>query len=467
MRVWIGLFVLLAFVLFGALIIIFGSAPTLFKRTNTYVVRFSDAPNVTPGTPVRRSGVRIGEVRGIELDDEKGDVKITMAIDTNHTLRQGDDAVLTTGLLGSDSSIDFVPKKTEGDKLPDRTPIPPGSEIPGVRQPTVNTVLKEASGVVPTAQDTLNDMRKSIQRIEKTLPLFEDTLKEFRDLARASRETVPSARETTEEFGKLAKDLRKALPGVTKTSDEVRELAKSMRDAVPDLRRLGDDLGAAVRTWGKLGERLDVLVQTNQDKFVKVLDNLNETLVRVSNVFSESNQNNISDILKNTRSASTNFDSISRNMEYITTEGRTSVRLLNDTLKRTDSVMKDLQGATSPEGGRIGTISKNLDESLDKFNRVLTDIQELVRVAGQSDGTVKRLLDDPSLYNHLDEAACMIPKLIPRLDRILKDFETFADKLARHPEAIGLGGVVRPGSGLKDAPSSLGHPVYYPSPPPH
>ena len=42
---------------------------------------------------------------------------------------------------------------------------------------------------------------------------------------------------------------------------------------------------------------------------------------------------------------------------------------------------------------------------------------------------------------------------MPRLDRILKDFETFADKLAHHPEAIGLGGVVRPGSGLKDPPA--------------
>jgi hypothetical protein len=39
------------------------------------------------------------------------------------------------------------------------------------------------------------------------------------------------------------------------------------------------------------------------------------------------------------------------------------------------------------------------------------------------------------------------------MQRILKDFETFADKLARHPELIGAGGVVRPSSGLKGAPT--------------
>ena len=36
------------------------------------------------------------------------------------------------------------------------------------------------------------------------------------------------------------------------------------------------------------------------------------------------------------------------------------------------------------------------------------------------------------------------------------DFETFADKLARHPEALGIGGVVRPGTGLKDPPTPPG-----------
>jgi hypothetical protein len=53
----------------------------------------------------------------------------------------------------------------------------------------------------------------------------------------------------------------------------------------------------------------------------------------------------------------------------------------------------------------------------------------------------------------------MLVRIMPRLDRIMKDFETFADKLARHPEAIGLGGVVRPGSGLKDPPAPFRRPM--------
>ena len=99
-------------------------------------------------------------------------------------------------------------------------------------------------------------------------------------------------------------------------------------------------------------------------------------------------------------------------------------------------------------------IVRNLDESLDKVNKTLGDIRELVRAVGSADGTVNKLLTDASLYNRIDNTIAMVGQLIPRLDRILKDFETFADKIARHPESLGVGGVVRPGSGLKN-PSPL------------
>ena len=48
----------------------------------------------------------------------------------------------------------------------------------------------------------------------------------------------------------------------------------------------------------------------------------------------------------------------------------------------------------------------------------------------------------------------MAARLMPRLDRALRDIEVFADKLARHPELIGLGGAVNPSRGLKESPTA-------------
>jgi phospholipid/cholesterol/gamma-HCH transport system substrate-binding protein len=116
--------------------------------------------------------------------------------------------------------------------------------------------------------------------------------------------------------------------------------------------------------------------------------------------------------------------------------------------------MGNLNRATKPLADRSECISRNLDESTQKLNKTLNDLRELIRVVGQEDGSFRRFVSDPSLYNHLDETVCQVSHMMQRVERLLKDLEVFADKLARHPESLGLGGVVRPSSGLKEAPSS-------------
>jgi phospholipid/cholesterol/gamma-HCH transport system substrate-binding protein len=432
LRFRIGLFVLVALVLLGTLVVMFGSLPSLFRPSNLYTVRFVDAPGLGPGAPVRRSGVKIGQVRDLILDDERGIVRVQVAIDPRYTIRRNEQATLAIGLLGTDASIDFVPLPAEAGQPADREPIPPGGEMVGVRQANVNTLLNRASEVVPTTQETLNDIRKSMQRMEQSLnrltPLAEETLKVYRDLGRSAQDMMP--------------DLRR-------TNTEYQELAREARRGIADARKTNDDIGATARTWGRLGERLDVLLQGNQDKLVKAVDNLNDVLTRTSNLLSEENQRNVNLTLRNTSRASNSFPDIARNTEDISKEGRTTVRRLNDSLVRVDEVLSNLQTTTKPLSQRAESISRNLDETLAKLNRTLTDLGLLMRVVDQNDSLLRRVLSDPSLYAHTDELVCSLLRMTPRLNQILKDFEVFSDKMARHPEVIGVGGAVRPSSGLK------------------
>ena len=463
MRWAIGLFVLAAFVLLGALIVMFGSLPTYFKPSNTYTIRFVDAPGVAPGTPVRRSGVRIGEVREVTLDDERGIVRVRIAIDPRFTLRRNEQPILTVGLLGSDAVIDFVPQPVEEGQPVDRSAIEPGSEIVGTRPPSVNTLLNRASEVAPTAQDTLNEIRRSLQRLERMSPLAEETMREYRDLAKDVRKSIPDLNRTNQEYQNLAKDVRRIIPDLEKTNKEYQDLGREMRKALPGAQQNLDDIGATARIWGRLGERLNVWVQTNQEAVTKAVENLNVVLTRMSNVLNEENQRNLTAILKNSRVASERFDSISRNLDGILEDSRPLPKHMDNTLTRTDEAMIALQRAVKPYADRSETTARNLDESMAKINQNLTDLGALMRVLDQ-DGTIQRLLKDPSLYNRLDDAACALARSLPRLDRILKDLETFADKLARHPELLGVRGAVRPSEGLKDPPAPYNRPIMTPGP---
>src|SRR5262249_54646105 len=99
LRQRLGLLVILAAAAFALLVVMFGSLPGLFHRTVRYTVRFTEAPGVTEGAPVRRSGVRIGTVRDVILDEEAGIVRVRLAIDSRYRLRNNEQVILVTGLL--------------------------------------------------------------------------------------------------------------------------------------------------------------------------------------------------------------------------------------------------------------------------------------------------------------------------------------------------------------------------------
>lgn len=398
MRLRVGAFVLTTLVLLGALILFFSSFPVLFQRHHEYTIVFSEAPGVGPGTPVRRSGVPIGEVRTVQLDDATGKVHVAVLVAVPHTLREGDEPVLVHGIIGGDTAIDFVaPQGAEAE----RPALPPGAQIPGQSSPDANRLLRQTSELVPSTQETLNDMRRSMQRFERMAPTMEDAFREVRDLSKAAREALPEFRQTNQE------------------------------------------LQVTARNWGRLGERLDVLVQTNEDKFVKTLDNVNDTVTRIGRVFNDENQRRVSSALQNG--------------DEMIKEGRQTLRRLDASITRSDEVLGNLQQATKPMAERGDRVMRNLDESTQKLNRTMTEAEDLTRTLNRGDGLLRRMATDPTLYNHLNELTCMFLRLMPRMDRILRDMEVFADKVARHPESLGLGGVVAPSAGLKEAPTANGH----------
>jgi ABC-type transporter Mla subunit MlaD len=483
----IGVFVLASIILLAILITLFGGSGTLFKSYLTYAITFDYAPGVSEGTPVRRSGVRIGQVQSVQLDDKTGKVRVTIRIDSPHVLYQDDQPVLVQGALSGDTSIDFVPRPAENkpaeaepqhtenryekgsDPLPQegrglekcehvpggarglapfrtdsqgrepelqpvalelaqappaqplpanpppRVPAPPGHEFTGATQPNVGAVLQELTKISAPAQASLAAIQKVLDQLEKMTPLMQETLRVYRDLGSETNKILP------------------------------------------ELRRSNEEIQTTTRNWGRLGERLDVLLQSNQDKLVKTLDNLNDTIVRVGNVFNDENQRNLATTLKNVSAGSKNLESISRDTDALLQESRKTVQRVNDSVTQADQVLGNLQQATRPMAERSNAIMMNLDESTAKLNKAMTEVQQLLRGASQGDGTLRRLLLDPSLYNNLNDAACMLDRSLPRVDRILHDFEVFADKVARHPESLGVRGAISPSSGLKEAPSGMMH----------
>jgi phospholipid/cholesterol/gamma-HCH transport system substrate-binding protein len=440
MKFRLGVFVLGAAILLAVLIILFGEFPLIFTRQFSYQVKFPQAPGVEDGTPVRKSGVRIGQVTGIELEPDTGEVTVRIVVDGKYQLRKGDMAAIGRSLVLGDTSINFAP---EGQ---DRTPAPEGHVFAGKAPADVREALGRAADMLETVQMTLT---------------------------------------------------------------EVQGLSKTVREFVPEIRRTSDEVQVAARNFGRAAERVDVLIQTNQDRFVKTLERVADVAGRASDLLSDENQKNFNAALKSFRTTTEKVDELSRNADALVTDARkvvktaegnletlaknadalmtetrkvvnstgeridrvgqnaevfmkdgqalvkdaqASLKRVNESLARGDEVLTNLQQATRPLADRAPALMKSVEESVTRFSQTAVNTGEFSRRLVEGDGTLQRLVSDPTLYNGVNETVGNLNRSMRQLDKIMRDLTVFSDKIARHPELLGVGGAVSPSTGIKDSP---------------
>ena len=129
-RLALGIFVFFTLFIMAGLIVVFGSGKQWFSSYNQYTLVFTDAPGISHGSPVRKSGVKVGQVSSIDLDNDTGLVRVVVDLDSKFIPRSNDEPVISKGLITGDTSIDFMLKL--GRKPERGEPVSPGSTITGV-----------------------------------------------------------------------------------------------------------------------------------------------------------------------------------------------------------------------------------------------------------------------------------------------------------------------------------------------
>ena len=129
MQFRIGMFVIVASLVLVMLLIWFGESPSLFRDHEYLVVHYPQAPGVIEGIPVRKSGIRIGEVSEIAFDERPGEgdgVLITLSLDAKYRLRAGSVPRISRGLIG-DVWIAELERRTARSGLEERAARPKSS----------------------------------------------------------------------------------------------------------------------------------------------------------------------------------------------------------------------------------------------------------------------------------------------------------------------------------------------------
>ena len=113
-RIQVGLATILVATCGIALIFLFGALPDFGVSTYGLMVKFPTAPGVHPNTPVQKSGVTIGRVHDVRLDDS-GSVIMHLDIQDQYQIRQRETFRIRTGsIITGDALIDVVNLDEQG-----------------------------------------------------------------------------------------------------------------------------------------------------------------------------------------------------------------------------------------------------------------------------------------------------------------------------------------------------------------
>jgi phospholipid/cholesterol/gamma-HCH transport system substrate-binding protein len=168
MQFRIGLFVIVSGLVLTMMVVWFGETPSLLRDQVYLKVRYAEAPGVLEGVPVRKSGIRIGEVMAIAFDERPNQpdgVIVTLALERRYHVREGAIPRLTRSLIG-DVAIDMEPGTgnafIETGKTPASAPV-----IEGMVAPDPSKALAAATKAFEKAGDTLQSINEAASGISK------------------------------------------------------------------------------------------------------------------------------------------------------------------------------------------------------------------------------------------------------------------------------------------------------------
>src|SRR5690606_11723072 len=111
--------------------------------------------------------------------------------------------------------------------------------------------------------------------------------------------------------------------------------------------------------------------------------------------------------------------------------------------EKADENLRNLSAMTAPLSKRSVTLATHLENTLSNLDALSNELAQFAKLVNTGDGSLHKLASDPTLYHNLSRSTESLTVLLQNIDPLIRDLRIFSDKIARHPELIGVGGALR------------------------
>ncbi len=222
---------------------------------------------------------------------------------------------------------------------------------------------------------------------------------------------------------------------------------------------------ATSREWQQVARNVNSLVETNRGnlgdviaKAVDSLDTFHSTMLVASKAFSDAGDtlkaasltlSNANQLLSDPEMQA-NLRKTAAELPQIAEETRVTIAAARAAIEQIGTNLDTIQKATAPLAEESDVIVRKLSGSLIQLESLLTELNHFSQALNTKEGTLQKFASDPALYRNLERSSAALTVLLENAEPILNDLRLFTDKVARHPELLGISGAMRGSSGVKD-----------------
>ena len=245
MQLYVGLMFLGTLIITIFVLWIFGKLPT-WTTTYPVQVRFDYAPGVSTGTPVRKSGVRIGSVESVRLAEDDASVLVTVRIQSDKKIYRDEECCLTRDLLG-DTALSFIPSEH---KPAVRELVTPNTVLDGQISEDPTGLKRALSGPIGTVQNTglalsaaSDELRRAARNVNHILDAEKDRIHEVLENSAVAMGGLSKVLGDKDNQRRLA-DAMKRLPD---TLDNMNATFRAAKDSLETFSKPGRDNKSTVQ----------------------------------------------------------------------------------------------------------------------------------------------------------------------------------------------------------------------------
>ncbi|MCA9115251.1 MAG: MCE family protein [Planctomycetaceae bacterium] len=207
------------------------------------------------------------------------------------------------------------------------------------------------------------------------------------------------------------------------------------------------------REWQQVAANLNQLMETNNGNLAVVVERAAESLqemtiaMRKANV-ALSSANLVLTDTKNMQNLQLTLDALPK----MANETRQVIVAIRKAVETADGSLAAIRDVTSPLAERSESMAVRLENTLANMESLSGELSTFTKIVNHRDGSLQRFVSDPTLYRNLSQTSATLAVLVQNLQPILRDVRIFSDKVARHPELIGVSGALRGSAGIKEVP---------------